>query len=448
MKVQSHIKILLYISAFLGAQRFLLQEISVYLCVVPLIFSFKYFKRDKVLRNSLLLLALFLSVDNGGAVYNITNSIVRYTIYIVSAYALTEGIKLSRKNCFIFVSLITVPVILSIYNYEHIDTNTLERDLLLSILTSTIICKSDLSAPFQIRIDLISNFLIIFLLAELLNIFVFSSAWDRREYLNYNSTKSLVVLPTFYYLSKGNLKKTILLFFLTIPVLIAYATRMIIVTYVLIIAVNLIRYWVLKPTNVTIIILLFIGINQLTKHNNFEFEGYKATAVFVEILREGDLLDKIKAIDPVRYVETSLFFDRNVFNILFGSGFGSGLHDINNDFFFVNDTDTAFSQKELREGYFYNLHDSWVDIGLRFGLIFICIAYFIVIKNVNSFKVNKSTLAKTLFVLISCAFFSSQGLLIIFFVFHSYLNKVRHNNPLKMRSSLKSPHRNILLLNR
>ena len=48
---------------------------------------------------------------------------------------------------------------------------------------------------------------------------------------------------------------------------------------------------------------------------------------------------------------------------------GAGIVDTDGYLGFVNYFQSAFSQEEINSNTYFNLHDYWIDYGLRFGLI-------------------------------------------------------------------------------
>ena len=96
-----------------------------------------------------------------------------------------------------------------------------------------------------------------------------------------------------------------------------------------------------------------------------------------------DILNTLKALDMVRFVENQLFFSRPVFEVIFGSGLGSGMVDTDGLLRFVGYNDTAFTDEELNNSVYFNLHDYWTDFGLRFGLIIVVFTmYFVSVKQI------------------------------------------------------------------
>lgn len=420
--------VILFIVSFLAAQRFLLSPFDTFICLVPFVLSFFYIN-NTILRNSLLIFSLFVSVDNAAEDLAISNSLIRYAIYLYSIYILYRSSHFDPKKILAFVVLLTFYLILTVFNILSIDLETLFRDILILLLSFPILCSYSNENHFAIDFELLGMLLAVYLLSEILNLFLrpllgFNSA----DYLSYSSTKSFIVFPSIYYLYKRNFKIAIPILLATLAVLIAYTTRMIILTYTATLVLILATIIRLNLKYILLYFSIFIFFVLFFKLSNIEFEGFKATGVFIQFFAEGSLFEKFLIIDPVRYYETKLFFDRNAFSVLFGDGFGSGLIDLKNELFFVSPTDSAFSPKELMQRKYYNLHDTWIDLGLRFGFLSILVLYALIFKFLFFRKnINVQILSAVLIVLFSCATYSTQGLILVAFVFYASkfeLNKV------------------------
>ena len=112
-------------------------------------------------------------------------------------------------------------------------------------------------------------------------------------------------------------------------------------------------------------------------------ESIKILVMVQNLIMGNNFIDSLKLIDPWRFGELQLLFDRNLFFILFGEGFGSGIFDSKGYLDFADFGQTAYSEKELISGIFYNMHDLWTDYGLRFELIFIIVLLYDLIKNIK-----------------------------------------------------------------
>lgn len=418
---------ILSICSFLAAQRFVLNPLDTLVCIIPLVYVFIFWTNISV-RNALLMFSLFISVDNASDYLAITYSPIRYIIYVVGIFLLFDKKIYVKKKVVIYIVLLLILIFLTLLNISNIDVKTLWRDVFILILLFPILCANYRKISFPINFDLLNKLIVWYLLSEISNVVIRPYLGiETTDYLSYNSTKSFIIFPSIYYLLKDNFKIGIPLVILTIIVLVSYTTRMIMITYLISIIFILIKTGVLKFKIIILLGICYLVISNLSTLIEQHFEGYKAIVVFIRIFEQGDLWEKAKFIDLVRYNEAKLFFDRDWSSILFGDGLGSGLIDIKNDFDFVKFTDTAFSEKELIERKFYNLHDTWTDIGLRFGLISILIVYFLILKFV---LISKSKciqlIGAILVVLFSCATFSSQGLILISFFFQCVLYQINH----------------------
>lgn len=409
----SFVKFFLFFVSFIGAQRFLLAPLDVLICFVPLLMAVFYFNKIE-LRNTLIFFALFISVDNSPEELTITSGVLRYTIYLFALFIIYRIRYYNPKSVFIFFISLFLFGSITVFNYRNIHIDTLIRDLFIVVLAFPILC-SDFRAKFEINFSILNQLIVVYILSEVINVFLrpklgFSTA----DYLSYISTKSFVVLPSFYYLIKGKSKIAIPLILLTIFVLVAYGTRMIILTYVLGLILYFITIGILKFRLFVFALIIFYGIFYISNVLNIDFAGFKATGVFVQLFQDGNLGEKFLLIDPVRYYETKLFFERSLFEICFGNGFGSGLIDVKNELNFVKVTDTAFSLQELNQGKFYNLHDTWIDLGLRFGFVSIISIYILIFRWMFFLQnMNIKFIGFAMLVLFSCATYSTQGLILI-----------------------------------
>tara|TARA_B110001454_G_C12669677_1_gene413180 strand:- start:581 stop:1213 length:633 start_codon:yes stop_codon:yes gene_type:complete len=171
-----------------------------------------------------------------------------------------------------------------------------------------------------------------------------------------------------------------------------------------------------------LIIFVSIGIGMSLVQYQGIGESIKVLNM-VSILIDGDnILLSLQLIDPWRFGELQLLFDRNLFSIFFGEGFGSGIFDNKGYLIFADFGETAYSDKELTSGVFYNMHDLWTDYGSRFGLLFIIIFLYDIVKNIIFSKNSLKTFyAMLILILALCTFFSSAGIILITLFYLNYL---------------------------
>tara|TARA_B100000676_G_scaffold279968_1_gene303741 strand:+ start:562 stop:1077 length:516 start_codon:yes stop_codon:yes gene_type:complete len=165
-----------------------------------------------------------------------------------------------------------------------------------------------------------------------------------------------------------------------------------------------------------------MGISILSRQEQGIEETIKVLDMFQSLISGDNFFGSLKLIDPWRFGELQLLFDRDLFSIFFGEGFGSGIFDSKGYLIFADFGQTAYSEQELRSGIFYNMHDLWTDYGLRFGILFIIIFLYDIIKNII-FSTNhlKTFYAMLILILALCAFFSSAGIILITLFYFNYL---------------------------
>lgn len=402
---------LAYAAAALGAQRFLAPSLYPYACMAALALSLAIIRRDTAKSNTLMLLALFLAVDNGAGFYEETPGFLRYPLYLISILVIVMHSRLLLDRVVFFGIWILGVLLISAYNTSEMNSAILSRDILIVLLCALVLCQSD-KVLDRFRIDTILLFrcLLIFCVCEIANIAFFYNI-SETGYLSYTSTKSLLSAIVLISLSKDGPIRFSVCLVATAYVLMMYQSRMI--TASLILAVSIYLAWsVFKLKRRVVFSLVISVLVMLVAGSLVSLEAFKVVTSLTKALQEETILGIVRALDPVRYGEIHLLLERNFFNVLFGSGLGSGIYDEHGYFRFVSISDTAFSATELRTSYFYNFHDVWTDVGLRFGLLPLLVIMLPVLRSVVSGRIQESSSAMILIVLVLNAFFSTQGLVL------------------------------------
>lgn len=413
MKKAGDIELLFWcVLGFLAAQRFTLSSITGYLCLVPLISAFLCFDRNWSRRNALLLIALFWSVDNAVLEYGATPSTIRYVIYVTAVVALIQGTVVRRHWIMLMTLLAVFYLTVTLFHIDTISTNQFSRDAQIMLLLIILFGLRPIK-EFSIDIPLVVSTMIGFLISENINFFLLQSVWYG-EYMSFDTTKFLIVIPSLLVLLSGRLTLSILLIILTLPVLVGYTGRMLFLSYLLAVAsilifmsqkVGYLRY------------LLFVGgimgLASLAAAYIFpELDSFKALYSLQLIMEYG--VESIVLLDPVRYASSQLYFDLPFLELAFGRGFGAGLGDIGNHLDFVNLNQGAFSIQELSSNFYYNFHDVWVDVGLRFGLIFFGLFLYWLYKNKQSDNPNLMAIWLVSLIGVITAFYGAASLIATF----------------------------------
>lgn len=408
--------LIIYLSAFLASQRVHLSWLSAIICLIPFGMAFLV-RANKAQRNTILIAALFMSVDNGGEVYPETPAVIRYGIYLSILWLMAVNVRLKIRRLVAALLCITVPLVLMLINIDIISLRTLWRDLLILSLLVVVFCSGQKTlSRYELDYEHLAIIMTMFLLGEVFNIF--SGATLEGEYLSYSSLKSFIVFPVFYLLSRDKYFSGLLVCAATLPVLIHYGTRMIPLTF-LFVFIGLSTYKVFQNRQYAariFIPLLFIVITSINSDFLYDLEAFKFGGMLITVIENMDSNEFLRLVDPVRHEEFQLFFGRPLFEIIFGSGLGVGIADREGLLDFVEYEDTAFSAEELDSRVFHDFHDMPVDIGLRFGLGPLLIVLWYVMHHIYSMEPRIALLSQLLFVLLFCAFFSSAGLISIAFI--------------------------------
>jgi hypothetical protein len=184
-----------------------------------------------------------------------------------------------------------------------------------------------------------------------------------------------------------------------------------------------------KAALATILLIIAIFYNLINLQFLAEldaFNQFKAFGFITQILLNTNGFEILRILDPVRFNEHIMFFDRNLFLILFGQGLGSGVYDMEHLLEFVHFQSSAFSADEIRSGIFFNFHDIWIDVGFRFGLIFVFfIMYKLILKNI----LNRNYGAAIFFgLLLINTSFSTTGIILTSLIIRFFPKKLYFKN--------------------
>lgn len=347
-----------------AGQRFTLPLGSSIICLAVLVWSFLAHRNDK-LSLSLAVLSVFFSVDHGVIEGNQTPTLVRYLTYAYLFFRLLSLHNLSRMRLVVACVFLIYLLFKSLLNEQNLNISQLWRDLQTFLLFGIYLCAIPKEAR-SLDFSLITYAISAYLFSELFNFFFLKDAWEG-EYLNYSSTKFLIIWPSLYFLFKKFYVAWIILTVLTLTVLTGYGGRTLFLSYLLI------SLFLGAGNRRSMLVLLVIGTSLLSYASFFLdiqneiLSSSKALSALHLIFQNG--WSAFYLLDPVRFYESKLFFEQPIMDLLFGNGMGAGLHDAENVLGFVGVNDTAFSRAELSSNRFFGFHDVWVDWGVRFGLL-------------------------------------------------------------------------------
>ncbi len=372
--------ILLFASGLIAAQRFTLGAISAIACIIPfLIFVLTFANKKNSIALTSLALSLFFLVDNGGGVYVETIAPLRYLIYVSAIILLfhLSWASFNKKSLIVAVLLFLGIMISTLLGYmisnAPNDPVTLQRDVTAVLIVSALLLTK---VAVQLNVHLLCAGALGFLLGEVLNGLLFYV--DFIDYLSYDTLKVFVFFPLIYaLLERKNLIVQIALAVVTLYVVFLYGSRMITLSFfALLVAATFINAVKKRQAKTLSIIVLLVALifntGILTDNSISELVQFRAISFIpqaIESITVTNFAQILQLLDPVRYAEHELFFARPMFEIMFGSGLGSGVFDEGGLLGFVTYDQTAFSIKEISSSTYFNLHDFWIDFGLRFGLL-------------------------------------------------------------------------------
>lgn len=403
-------------ASFLAAQRYALPELSVYLCVVPLLSALYYHNKSHSIRLTFVIWALFLSLDSNLFDYPITAAPLRYLIYIYAFFLILDRVSYSHRGLAATACVFFFYILMTFASDGEISRHQFVRDIIVFVLAALLLLSKNRKANY-IDVKSLYFYFLAFLSSELVNIYVLYDAWYG-GYMSYDTTKHFVVFASFYALSHRSPLEALAVIAITMIVLIAYVSRVTILIYV--VSLMLYTLFISRKSALAVLggaLIMGIGIYLYTPQN--VLESYKATNMINIVLNSENVFDAYRVLDRVRYDEHVLFFSQNPFSMMFGNGFGAAIYDREFLFHHVSRNQSAFSVEELESNYFVNFHDMWIDVGFRFGLIPLVLFLYLF------FSAKPKTEYQKILYLISfvgffTAFYSTAGLLLTFIFAQNY----------------------------
>jgi hypothetical protein len=398
-----------FVVAFAAGQRFTVPYVSAYACLVPVAMAL-FFWRTPHVRNAFVAMALLAKVDSSEIAYLNTLNALRFLIYAMSFAVVFERFEIQDRRFFSYLAYVLILVAISLFNHSGIDAYSLIRDVITLVLLLAVLgCRSD-RAESMLTVAVLVWFSAGLLTAELVNLAFFYPDGSL-YYLSYDSLKGIVVLASLYAMIKGRFVLFVLLFAGTVVVLAGYATRMLLLSYLVCIGILLVGAGVSWRGKAAALFIFLLGLVALFAVISVEtLESNRVFSVIYALSASGDWIEYVRLLDPVRFVEHQLFFDRPILELVFGSGLGSGFVDKTGIFSFVPFGSGAFSDLELTQGRYFRLHDAWIYFGLRLGLVFVVLVYGFFIKSMLSRSGEKALLGALGFLVINTGTFSIAGL--------------------------------------
>lgn len=364
-----YLRVALYFAGLLVAQRFTLPTLSAYACLIPLLLLAVPSVRARY-AFTVSLVALLASVDLGGEVYAETPGVLRYLLYaVLAAFVLGGKWRFGHRRIVVVILYLGLLVINTIIHPHALDGYSFSRDLITLSLGCAVYLQSRSEVVQPLDYGLLVWFCTGVIASELLNI-VFFYQLSSGEYLNYSSAKFLVITPCMYFLLNRKYIYAVAIGALTLLALTNYASRMLMLTFFGVLMITLLRdlFEFIKLSTALFMAALVAVVYMVLENSVIDLDAFRALTAITTLLSAWDI-DVLRLMDPVRFVENSIFFGQDAYSLLFGNGLGSGIFDSHGEFVFVPDDGAAFSSKELSESHFFRLHDSWTWFGYRLGLL-------------------------------------------------------------------------------
>jgi len=419
-KLNTNTLLLIISIAIFSTQSELLPTFTLYIPIIPLIASIYFNKNDRSLSISLLIISLFLAVDYSNS--HKTPDILRYLIVFYAFLFMITNKYLSLRWLSYYILAITPVIIVTAYNYDLVESGSLKRDILVLIVCfSVFVLRAKNISMNLISLEALFLFFLTYVLFDIANHGIIWLNGGPLYFTRLTSLKSFIVFPTVFLLANDLKKKSLLYITLliigTTYLIIAYSTRMILLSYGFVLILLLFRMFMMTKKSIfvyipIIIVLVYSSIYVIDSYD-VNYNSNRVTSL-VNIDYSGTILEKIQFVDPVRFAEGELMFSRNVIEIMIGSGLGTGMADKEGALSFLPYDGAAFSNDELRNNTYFNLHEAWIDYGYRFGMLFVIVLYTYLVKVMLGNDNYKSIIAAMMITLFTCASFSLIGVTVIF----------------------------------
>ena len=396
-----------FILGLLSCMRFISGIPEHLVAIVPLSF-FLVFIFDKEKSLVLAFMAVACAIDKSGNVYSDTPSVIRYFIYIAMIFALCRFILFDKIKLFFLVPLVFyIGNSFSDFLFFEVRTFVINFFIYMLFFLSLCLRMSGRQERYFVVATIAMSLGIIF--AECFNILLFSLDYSK-DYLSYSPLKFMICALPLFFLSQGRLLLSISFSLLVLFIFNEYGTR--IVSLLLIFSV--IIFYLPSISKMKSILQFFlllacllIGVFSIPED---VLVANRVLNVIYYLQQNSSFYDFLFVLDPVRLIEHKIFLERDLWSIALGDGLGSALIDSSNQFGFVTLEDHAFSEEELNSGVYYRIHDAWLYLGLRFGLIAV---FFVNVWLLRFIRAENSLFIGALaFICLNSATFSILGLLV------------------------------------
>ena len=404
--------------AFAASQRFYLSDIYAHTCFMFLVLALIQWRNNE-LRNTLLIFALYSSVDINFGFYNGTPSIERYVIYFFCIASLIENSVLSVSKIAVALFFAIFYVLLALINIDNFVIEAFYSDV--KIILAILFLFSFKNKSYTVDYELLIFLMLFYFTGEIVN-YLFFFNYSEFAYLSLHTTKPFLCIFALYLFYKEKWFYVIPVFIVSCIIILAYGQRMIFLFFLL-------SFLFLIKNKKIFLCFLFIGMMSFLFIQNFIDINFSSSSTFrastmLSIFNEGLNEEFFKNLDVVRYYEHAVVLGQNIINLLIGNGIGVGYFDSGNYFSWIGVDDFGFSEKEIDTKIFWGFHDFWTVYSYRFGLIFIIFSYLYICKGVFSTKKSDKFIGAILFILLNCSFYTPAGIILILMIYFSKNHEV------------------------
>ena len=401
------LSILGFILGLLSSMRFISVIPEHLVAIVPLFLFFAFiFNKEKSL--VLAFMAVACAIDKSGNFYSDTPSVIRYLIYIAMVFALIRFISFDRNKLFFLVPLVFyLGNSFTQFSFFEVRTFVLYFFIYMLFFLSLCVRMSARQKSYFLVATIAMSSGVIF--SEYFNILLYSLDYSK-NYLSYSPLKFLICALPLFFFSQGRLLLSLFFSVLVLFILNEYGTRMIPILFIFSVIMFYLPSILIMKSMLQFFFLLVCLLYGLFLIPEDVLESNRVLNVIYYLQQTSSFYDLLVILDPVRVVEHKIFLERDLWSIALGDGLGSALIDSSNQLGFVTLENHAFSEEELNSGIYYRIHDAWLYLGLRFGLIAVFIVNLWLLRFTRA--ENSFFIGALAFICLNTATFSILGLLV------------------------------------
>ncbi len=325
------------------------------------------------------LVLIFIVIDNKSEFVNsaftpdlISTFVMNFFIVKIVIFQLVSGIKFSDLKFVLLITSALTWATLPLFNTDNLNWYEYFFQMKFILLLLITIAGSGIVMPSEADTERV----IYYFLGTLLAFAIFSyQSTGNTFYVSMDSAKSLIILPSLYFIFNKKYIIAIPIILLTLYVLVYFSTRYIFILFSLTLISSLLYY---KAYRIIIPGLIAFSLFSIRDIENITFSRFAPLGSFLswDIFSKEGFYDILSRVDTNRAAEFYYFLEQISFSsMVIGRGFGAYLLNTHG---LINEQTIgqfAYSYKEISSGYLFGLHDPFLEFGLSYGFLFLIVLF-------------------------------------------------------------------------